>query len=222
LATRTQRASASAVELRNYLAELFDKVRREPRDDLMSAMVGAVAEGDRLSQTELFSNVVGLINAAHETTTNLICNTVLALLRNPDQWQRLLAEPALVENAVEEGLRYDSPIQMVGRQTEEAVELRGMTIPRGQSVALILGSANRDGDAFPDPNRFDITRPEIKHVAFGGGPHFCLGSALGRLEGQMAVATISRRFPHLRLASDAVAWRPYPVFRGLRSLSVAW
>jgi cytochrome P450 len=220
LADRARRAAASATELRAYLADLFAKIRRNPQDDLLSAMLAAEAEGTKLSETELFSNVVGMINAAHETTTNLICNTVLALLQNPDQWQRVAANPELTERAVEEGLRYDSPIQILGRHTLEDVELHGVTIPAGQRVALMLGAADRDGDQFPDPNRFDIDRPEIKHVAFGGGHHFCLGAALGRLEGQMAVATLSRRFPNLKLATDRVAWRPYPVFRGLVSLPV--
>src|SRR5262249_25116543 len=157
----------SATELRAYLGELFAAIRKSPRDDLLSAMVAVEAEGDKLTQTELFSNVVGMINAAHETTTNLICNTVLALLRSPAEWQRLRARPELAENAVEEGLRYDSPIQMLGRRTTEEFELHGVRIPAGQRVALMLGAANRDGDAFPEPNRFDITRPEIKHVAFG-------------------------------------------------------
>jgi cytochrome P450 len=220
LADRARRAAASATELRAYLADLFAKIRRNPQDDLLSAMLAAEAEGTKLSETELFSNVVGMINAAHETTTNLICNTVLALLQNPDQWQRVAANPELTERAVEEGLRYDSPIQILGRHTLEDVELHGVTIPAGQRVALMLGAADRDGDQFPDPNRFDIDRPEIKHVAFGGGHHFCLGAALGRLEGQMAVATLSRRFPNLKLATDRVTWRPYPVFRGLVSLPV--
>jgi cytochrome P450 len=221
LASRARRASASATELRAYLAELFAAIRKDPRDDLLSAMVAVEAEGDKLSQAELFSNVVGMINAAHETTTNLICNTVLALLQSPIEWQRLRAKPELAENAVEEGLRFDSPIQMLGRRTTEEIELHGVRIPAGQRVALMLGAANRDDDQFPEPNRFDISRPEIKHVAFGGGPHFCLGAALGRLEGQMALTTIAHRFPALRLATESIAWRPYPVFRGLQRLPVA-
>jgi len=121
---------------------------------------------------------------------------------------------------VEEGPRYDSPIQMLGRHTLEEVRVQGVTIPAGQRVALMLGAADRDGDQFPDPDRFDVTRQEIKHVAFGGGPHFCLGAALGRLEGQMAIAALRSRIPKLKLAADRVAWRPYPVFRGLMALPV--
>jgi cytochrome P450 len=208
------------MQLRSHLALLFAAARRQPREDLLSAMVAAEGEGTRLSETELFSNVVGMINAAHETTANLIGNTVLNLLRNPDQWQKLQREPSMCENTIEEGLRYDAPIQMLGRRTIADVELHGVTIPKGQQVALILGAANRDPDQFTDPNRFDITRSDIKHVAFGGGPHFCLGAALGRLEGQMALATLVKRFPSLRLTDKPIAWRPYPVFRGLRGLQL--
>ncbi len=218
LSTRAKRATESAVQLRSHLAALFAEARRKPREDLLSAMVAAEGEGSRLSETELFANVVGMINAAHETTANLIGNTVLNLLRNPDQWQKLLGEPNLCENTIEEGLRFDAPIQMLGRRAIADVELHGVTIPKGQQVALILGAANRDPDQFADPNTFDITRSEIKHVAFGGGPHFCLGAAMGRLEGQMALATLLQRFPHLKLTDKPIAWRPYPVFRGLRGL----
>ncbi|MCE9526434.1 MAG: cytochrome P450 [Planctomycetales bacterium] len=218
ISARAKRATESAVQLRSHLAALFAEARRQPREDLLSAMVAAEGEGARLSETELFANVVGMINAAHETTANLIGNTVLNLLRNPDQWQKLLGEASLCENAIEEGLRYDPPIQMLGRRASVDIELHGVIIPAGQQVALILGAANRDPDQFADPNRFDITRPDIKHVAFGGGPHFCLGAALGRLEGQMALATLISRFPNLRLTDKPIAWRPYPVFRGLRGL----
>lgn len=221
VAARAKRATQSAVQLRSHLAALFAEARRQPREDLLSAMVAAEEQGTRLSETELFANVVGMINAAHETTANLIGNTVLNLLRNPEQWQKLLAEPNLCENTIEEGLRFDAPIQMLGRRAIADVELHGVTILQGQQVALLLGAANRDGDQFADPNSFDITRSEIKHVAFGGGPHFCLGAALGRLEGQMALATLARRFPKLRLADQPIAWRPYPVFRGLRGLKLS-
>jgi len=218
ISARSRRATESAVQLRSHLSMLFAEARRQPREDLLSAMVAAEEQGTKLSETELFANVVGMINAAHETTANLIGNTVLNLLRNPDQWQKLLAEPGMCENAIEEGLRYDAPIQMLGRRAIADVELHGATIPKGQQVAMILGAANRDPEQFENPDRFDITRAEIKHVAFGGGPHFCLGAALGRLEGQMALATLVKRFPKLRLTDKPIAWRPYPVFRGLKGL----
>jgi cytochrome P450 len=217
---RARRGTASAVQLRAYLADLFADRRRQPRDDLLSGMLAAEEQGDRLSQTELFSNVVGLINASHETTTNLIGTTVLALLRHPDQWRQVTADPGLVPAAVEEGLRYDSPAQMVPRRAAEDVAVGGVTIPRGDRAVLVLGSANRDPAVFADPDRFDAARAGGQHVAFGGGPHYCLGAALGRLEADVAITAICERLPSLRLATDQVNWRPLPVFRGLRALSV--
>jgi pimeloyl-[acyl-carrier protein] synthase len=219
---RARRATAAAVQLREYLTKLFAQIRQGPRDDLLSGMLAAEELGEKLTQTELFSNVVGMINAAHETTTNLIGNTILLLLRNPSQWQALVADPSLAESAAEEGLRYESPIQIVARRTLEPVEVAGVTIPAQQPLALGLAAANRDGSFFPDPDRFDIRRAENKHLAFGGGQHFCLGAALGRLEGQIALATISRRWPKLALTGEPIAWRPYPVFRGLKALRLTF
>jgi cytochrome P450 len=217
---RAQRATASARELRAYLGDLFAALRRRPRDDLLSALVAAEERGERLAEQELFSNVLGLINASHETTTNLIGNTVLTLLRRPEWWRRLTEEPALVPGVIEEGLRYESPVQMLGRQGAEDMPLGGVTVARGERLVVLLGAANRDPEVFPDPDRFDPTRPDNKHLAFAGGPHYCLGAALGRLEGQLALEAVSRRLPQLRLAPDAVRWRPYPVFRGLLALPV--
>ncbi|HZN34563.1 MAG TPA: cytochrome P450 [Pirellulaceae bacterium] len=218
LAERARRGTAAAVQLREYLTALFAQIRAKPRDDLLSGMVAAEEQGEKLSQTELFSNVVGMINAAHETTTNLIANTVLHLLQNREQWEALVADPGLVESTVEEGLRFESPIQVVARRTLEEIEVAGVKIPANQPLALGLAAANRDDAQFPHADRFDIRRPDNKHVAFGGGQHFCLGAALGRLEGQIALATISRRWPKLQLADESIAWRPYPVFRGLKAL----
>ncbi len=147
---------------------------------------------------------------------------MLTLLRNPDQLAKLRADPGLIEGVVEEGLRYESPIQMLARVALEDLTLHGLTIRRGDRVALVIGSANRDPGLCPDPDRFDVTRGELKHVAFGGGPHFCLGAALGRLQGQVAIAAVVRRLPDLRLAGAELRWRPYPVFRGLTALPVEW
>ena len=220
VSARARRGTTSARELKAYLTDLFADRRREPRDDLLSAMVAAEEQGDRLSQTELFSNVVGMLNASHETTTNLIGNTVLSLLRNPDQWQRLKADPSLVSNAVEEGLRYESPVQMVLRRAAEDVKFSEATVPRGDRAVVVLGAANRDPMFYENPDRFDLDRGGVKHVAFGGGPHFCLGAALGRLEGELAIQAVCRRLPGLRLATDQVSWRPLPLFRGLHALPI--
>lgn len=220
VAERAKKGTASAVELRAYLAELFADRRSKPRDDLLSAMVAAEEKGERLTQTELFSNVVGLINASHETTTNLIGNTVLALLRDREQWQQLVDNPDLVPNAIEEGLRYESPVQMVLRRTAEEIKVADVTIPRGDRAIIALAAANRDEVVYDEPDRFDLRRDGVKHVAFGGGPHFCIGAALGRLEGELAIRALCRRLPRLRLAETIVSWRPLPVFRGLRGLPV--
>ena len=217
---RARRAVASARQLRTYLSDLFGAIRQRPRDDLLSAMVAAEEQGDRLSETELLSNVVGLINASHETTTNLIGNTVLTLLRHPTQWQRLAERPSLAPSVIEEALRYESPVQMLARRAAEDAQVGGVTIPRGGRVVALLGAANRDPEVFADPDDFDVTRPEIKHLAFGGGPHYCLGAALGRLEGQLAIEAVCQRLPRLRLAEDKVSWRPLSIFRGLRALPV--
>lgn len=217
---RAQRATRSAEQLKAYLSDLFDKIRRQPRDDLISAMIQAEEQGERLTETELFSNVVGMINASHETTTSLIGNTTFRLLQSPGLWQRLAAEPELVPNAVEEGLRYESPIQVVGRLAVVDIKIGEVAIRRGDRVILVLAAANRDPAVFRDPDRFDVTRSEIKHLAFGGGPHYCLGAPLGRLEGNMAIATLCRRLPRLCLTTNEASWNPHLVFRGLSRLPV--
>ena len=222
VAEQARLASVSAGQIRAYLSELFAARRRQPHDDLLSALLAAEEQGVRLSETELFSNVVGLVNASHETTTNLIGNTVLTLLRHPDQWQKLLADPKLVPGAVEEGLRYESPVQMIGRGAIDDVVVGGITVARGEHVMVLVGAANRDPQVFPDPDRFDVTRTNIDHLAFAAGPHFCLGAALARLLGQVAIGTLCRDLPGLRLVDARATWRPYPVFRGLRSLPVTF
>jgi cytochrome P450 len=220
VSSRARRGTGSARELKAYLTELFADRRARPRDDLLSAMVLAEEQGEKLTETELFSNVVGMLNASHETTTNLIANTVLALLRNPEQWQRLRGDLTLVSNAVEEGLRYESPVQMVLRRAAEDVKFSEVTVPGGDRAVVVLGAANRDPMFYDEPDRFDLARGGVKHVAFGGGPHFCLGAALGRLEGVLAIEAICQRLPNLRLAADRFAWRPLPLFRGLVALPV--
>jgi cytochrome P450 len=220
LRERVRQGTASARRFKSYLTEVFAAIRRQPRDDLLSALVAAAEQGDRLTEPELLSNVVGLLNGSHDTTTNLLGNTLFALLRHPEQWRRLLEEPSLVPNAVEEGLRYDSPVQMILRRATMEVPVGEATIPSDGRVMLMLGSANRDPEVFADPDQFDVTRAEINHVSFGGGPHYCLGAAIGRLEGQVGIETLCRRLPRLRLAEDEVRWRPRPIFRGLCSLPV--
>ena len=204
--------------------------RQNPRDDLISALVAAEEQGDRFSEEELFSMFVLLQIGGHETTTNLIGNGLLALLQNPEEMQKLKDNPSLMETAVEELLRYHSPIQSTGRIAMEDLEIRGRRISKGQAIATYIGAANRDPNQFPDPDRLDITRQQNRHLAFAFGPHFCLGAALARLEGQIAIGTMLRHMEQLRLEPPLSAegrlegfpWRQNPTFRGLDSLPVTF
>jgi cytochrome P450 len=217
-------AQQSTVELTNYFKVIIEERRENPQDDLMSNLVAAEEEGDRFSEEELYAMCILLLGAGHETTTNLIGNGTLALLQNPDQLQKLKDSPSLIEPAVEELLRYDSPVQSTSRLAMEDLEIGGKQIAQGESITITLGAANRDPDQFADPDRLDITRQDSRHMAFGFGPHFCLGSALARLEGQIAFGTLLKRMPNLRLEGEAdeLEWRDNPVFRGVKSLPVAF
>jgi cytochrome P450 len=208
-----------------YLDELFAKRRAEPSDDLVSALVQAEEHGDRLSENELYSMTVLLIVAGHETTVSLITNAVLALLGQPDELERLKADPSLMRTAVEELLRYDSPVERtIARWVTEDTQLGGHAIARGNLVIAVVGSANRDDAQFPAADVLDLGRAENRHVGFGRGPHFCLGAPLARLETEIALETLLRRLPNLRLdiAEDDLYWRPIPLFRSLAALPVAW
>lgn len=208
-----------------YLDVLFAKRRAEPSDDLLSALVQAEEHGDRLSENELYSMAVLLIVAGHETTVSLITNAVLALLGQPDELGRLQADPSLMRNAVEELLRYDSPVERtIARWVTEDTQLGGQSIARGDLVIAVVGSANRDDAQFPDADVLDLGRTANRHVGFGRGPHFCLGAPLARLETEIALETLLRRLPNLRLAiaEDDLYWRPIPLFRSLAALPVAW
>jgi cytochrome P450 len=208
-----------------YLDELFARRRVEPADDLVSALVRAEDEGDHLSENELYSMVVLLIVAGHETTVSLITNAVLALLCNPDQLAELRADHALIPSAVEELLRYDSPVERtIARWAAADTELGGETIGRGELLIAVVGSANRDEAQFPGADELDVRRDAGRHIGFGRGPHYCLGAPLARLETEIALETLLRRLPNLRLdiAEDNLYWRPIPIFRSLASLPVAW
>ncbi len=204
-----------------YITETIDAKRAHPDDKLLSAMIAAEEDGDRLTEPELVDNVILLFVAGHETTVNLIGNGVLALLRNPDQLRRLRDDPSLDVNAVDELLRYDSPVQFSGRFALDSFELGGQTIDAGSVIMTCLGGANRDPEAFTDPDRLDLGRANAnQHVSFGGGFHHCLGNALARLEGQVAIGTLVRRFPELALARDQQVWNGRIVLRGLQELPV--
>ena len=208
-----------------YLHTLLEQHRANPQDDLITALVQAEEAGDTLSEDELLSMVFLLLIAGHETTVNLIGSGTLALVEHPDQLELLRQNPALIKPAIEELLRYTSPVDMATeRFAREDVVVNGVTIPRGELVLAVLGSANRDERQFARPEALDITREPNKHLAFGHGMHFCLGAPLARLEGQIAVDTLLRRMPNLRLAGrpESLRWRKGMFLRGLERLPLAF
>jgi cytochrome P450 len=206
--------------MRDYFGLLLAERRTAPRDDLLSELVAAEAAGDRLSGAELLTICVNLLTAGHETTTNLIGNGLYTLLRHPEQLERLRDDPALMPGAVEEMLRYESPLQRNLRRVVEDVELDGTVIRGGDLLVHLFGAANRDPAQFIDHERFDITRQPNRHIAFGYGIHFCVGAPLARLEAPIAIATVLRRFPGIALATSTVAWRPRWPMRSLEALPV--
>src|SRR5262249_5473659 len=208
-----------------YFEQLFELRRKSPGDDLTTQLVQAEEAGSKLTNEELTANIILLFGAGHETTVNLIGNGLLALHRNPDQLALLKANPELITNAIEELLRYDSSVQLTGRVTLEDIEdLGGKRIPKGESVLCLLGSANHDPAVYPDhPERLDITRANVKPLSFGGGIHFCLGAQLARIEAEIAISTLLRRLPELRLDdAENPQWRPSFVLRGLTRLPASW
>jgi cytochrome P450 len=212
------RAVRAVTEFAEYFRPLVEDRRRRPQNDLLSALIAAEEAGDRLSEEELFANAILLIGAGHETTTNLIGNGLLALLRNPAELERLRRSPELVEAAVEELLRYDSPVQMSGRKAKEDLMVGDEKIAAGERVLVLIGAVNRDPERFTDPDRLDVARSDNEHLTFGGGVHYCLGASLARAEGQIAIATLLRRLDGLELASEAPEWRETITLRGVKSL----
>jgi cytochrome P450 len=213
------RGDAATVTLTRYFDELIEAKRSRPESDLISSLTAVEDEGDTLTHAELLSTCMLLLLAGHETTANLIGNGVYALLRHRDQWERLVSDASLVRPAVEEILRYDSPVQAIQRVALETVTMDGTTIEARSMVALLLGAANRDPTRFPEPDRLDVMRGDAPLVAFGGGIHFCLGAPLARLEAQLALGALVRRAPKLDLAGEP-QWRPSFVLRGLETLPV--
>jgi cytochrome P450 PksS len=208
-----------------YCRKMIKARQTSPREDLLSALVQAREAGDRMSDDELVSMIVLLLVAGHETTVNLIGNGMLALLEHPEQMERLRDDPSVIKPAIEELLRYDSPVQMATeRYAREEVTIAGVTIPRGGLVFAVIGSANRDERQFDHPEKLDLAREPNRHVAFGQGVHFCIGASLARLEGQIALSTLLRRASELRLAvtRQSLRHRPSLILRGLESLPLTF
>src|SRR6516165_4678188 len=216
--------NAANLAMADYFQRLFELRRREPGNDLTTHLVQAEENGNKLTNEELTANVILLFGAGHETTVNLIGNGLLALYRNPDQLQLLKSNPSLMPNAIEELLRYDSSVQVTGRTTLEDVdEIGGIPLKKGQTVVCLLGSANRDPAVYPDPERLDIMRQDVRPLSFGGGIHYCVGAQLARLEGKIAINTLLRRLPNLRIDDiEHPDWRQTFVLRGLNKLPASW
>ncbi|UYN93090.1 MAG: cytochrome P450 [Enhydrobacter sp.] len=223
--TREEMAQANAQAMAGnmYFDQLCELRRRDPQDDLTTELVKAEEAGDRLSTEELRANMALLFGAGHETTTNLIGNGLLALHRNPDQWQRLKDDPSLIANAIEELLRYDSSVQLTGRVTMAEVEVGGVRLAAGESVIMLLGAANRDPAQYAEPDELDVGRQNVRPMSFGGGIHHCLGAQLARLEAELVFTALVERLPGIELpAKDNPEWKRSFTLRGLSKLPAVW
>ncbi|AIR99610.1 cytochrome P450 [Streptomyces glaucescens] len=212
-------AVRASVEFSDYLRDLIAERRKEPGDDLISGLIAAHDEGDRLTEQEMISTCVLLLNAGHEATVNATVNGWWALFRNPDQLAALRADHSLVPSAVEELMRYDTPLQLFERWVLDDIEIDGTTIPRGAELALLFGSANHDPAVFTDPGRLDLARAENPHISFSAGIHYCIGAPLARLELAASMRALLERAPTLTLAAEPRR-KPNFVIRGLEGLTV--
>jgi cytochrome P450 len=215
-------AQKSVLELSAYFRERVIELRRQPQEHLLSALVQAEEQGDRLTEDELFANCVLLMIAGHETTTNLIGNGMLALLQHPPQLEELRLNPDLIASAVEELVRFESPVQKMGRIALADIQIGGKRIQKGQLVVFSFAAANRDPEVFASPNELDLARKPNRHLSFGHGLHYCVGAALARLEGQITINTVLARLPKLRLAGENLEWHRNFTLRGLKSLPMAF
>ena len=222
LAETSECGKQSLIEARNYLTGLIAQRRCEPREDLISQLIAAEERGERLTAEELLANCVTLYVAGHETTTGLIGNGVVALLRNPEQLAKLRKDTTLIGSTVEEILRYDGSLQRNWRLATADLEIAGKQIRKGEMVSQLLGAANRDPAQFSEPDRFDITRRDNRHLGFGYGLHFCIGATLARIETQIAIQTLLLRFPEMALENERVEWRSDYTFRSLKALPVVF
>jgi len=219
---RAERVLRSVNEMVAYFQAAVREHRAHPREDLISAFVAAEIDGDRLTDEEIVANTIVTMVGGQETTTNLIGNGLLTLLRHPAQLEKLKVEPDLMPSAVEELLRYESPSQHTARLAPDDVELGGKLIRNRQAVIAVMGAANRDPARFPDPDRLDFCRQDNRHVAFAWASHYCFGAPLARIEGQIAFETALRRMPNLRLKPGPLTWRTNMGLRGLTALEVTF
>jgi cytochrome P450 PksS len=213
----------NGLAMHRMFKKLVVRARKSPQDNLTSALVQAEEEGDRLSENELIAMLLLLLLAGHETTVNLIGSGTLALLEHPEQLEKLQANPELLDNAIEEMLRFTNPVQQIAqRYTVEDVEVNGQLIPKGTVILIAIASANRDESVFDNPHQFDITRDPNPHIAFGLGIHYCLGAPLAQLEAEIAFTGLLARCPNIRLAVPVqeLEWRGGPSLRGLKRLPV--
>jgi cytochrome P450 len=212
-------ASRAAVEFSDYLRGLIRERRQNTTPDLIGELVQVVDQGDRLTEDEMIGTCVLVLNAGHEATVNVTGNGWWALFRNPDELERLRRDPSLVRSAIEELMRFDTPLQMFERWVLEDAEVCGVRVPKGQELALLFGSANRDPAAFDRPDDLDLGRNPNPHMSFGAGIHFCLGAPLARVELEASFGTLLRRFPRIELVEEP-EWKPNYIIRGLKELRV--
>jgi pimeloyl-[acyl-carrier protein] synthase len=206
----------------DYFKQLINKRKQTPQNDLISMLIMEKQQGEKLTDEELLATCILLVIAGHETTVNLISNSILALLNHPGQLMKLKENPFLIKMAVEEFLRYESPTQMTARIASEDTEMNGISIKKDEQVYILLGAANRDPKKFTDPNVLDITRNPNPHLAFGCGIHFCLGASLARLEAQIAIVTLLQRMDNFRLVTPDLHWRNLIGFRSLQELQITF
>jgi cytochrome P450 len=212
--------SKAAHEMFDYFRAQIQSRRQDPKEDLLSLLVQAEEDGDTLSLDELLANLLLLVIAGHETTVNLIANGMYALIENPVEMKKLISNPDLIPSAVEEFLRYQSPLQLTERFVKEDLELEGQSLKKGDKIVVVLGAANRDPEQFESPDTLNVERNPNKHLAFGQGIHFCVGAPLARFEGKMAFEELLSRLPNIAVAADQVQYKPIMGFRGLTSLPV--
>jgi cytochrome P450 len=217
---QTRAAQDALIAMTEYFRKAVAERRRNKGNDLISLLIDIEEDGDVLTEEELYAQCIALLFAGHETTRNLIGNGMYTLLKHPEETAELREKPEIIRSAVEEILRYESPVQFTARVLKEDMEVCGQKIPKRWSILCMLGAANRDPKQFKEPNQLILKRLNNQHLAFSAGPHFCIGNQLARLEGQIALLNLVQRFPQMRLAGPRPEWAPTFGFRGLKSLSV--